>query len=197
MKTILIVVAILAFTSASAQEYKRFKAGLSLGYINKNSPAAGAFDAAFRINDYMAIGYRGEMADIQTNTIRSKSIYFQRYFKNFRGKFRPFASFGVGQFTPSTDMVGGCGSPHADHNVGIQKKVGLFTRIGFEVGHFTLMADANVAPKSKSTVMSSYLPTEAGYHDPYVQYLTNSYVTVKLGFFFWGGKKKSNPRLGL
>lgn len=195
MKNIVVVIAILIFSSASAQEYKRFKAGLSLGFMGKNSPAAGALEAAFRINDYMAIGYRGEMADIGANTIRSKSIYFQKYFSRFHGKFRPFASVGLGQFTPSTDMAGGCGGPHPDYNVGIRSKVGIFTRVGFEVGHFTLMADVNLAPRSRSTVMSSLQPTDTGYHDPYVQYLSNSYVTLKVGFFFWGGKKK--PKLGL
>lgn len=197
MKTILVISTILIFGSTAAQEYKRFKAGLSLGFTGRHSPAAGAFDAAFRINDYIAIGYRGEIADIQTNTIRSKSIYYQQYLSRFHKKFRPFASVGLGQFTPATDMVGGCGTPHMDHNVDIQTKFGIFTRVGFEVGHFTLMVDVNLAPRSKSTVLSSLQPTDAAYHDPYVQYLTNSYATVKLGFFFWGGKKKSHPRLGL
>lgn len=190
MKTILFLVAVMLFSSANAQEYRKFKAGLALGFANSTSVRAASLEAAYRINDRMAIGYRHETASLQSNSVYSKSVYYQIYFSGFHKKFRPFVSLGAGQFTPSTDMNGGCGTPHADRNVGIEQKIGIFTRVGFDVGHFSFSIDSNLAERSKSMVESNLQPSDAAYHDPYVQYLSNTYVAVKLGFFFGGGKKK-------
>jgi outer membrane protein W len=195
MKTIFIAAAVLLFSSVQAQQYKPFRAGIGFSYLNHNKPIAFAFDAGFRLNDYMLIGYRGEYAELQSNSIKSKGIYFQSYFLRFHGMFRPFVSAGLAQFTPTTDMTGGCGAPQPDRNVDIEKKIGIFTKVGFDLGHLSLSVETNLAARSKSIVQSNLQPTDARYHDPYVQYLTNSYATIKLSFFFWGGKKKQ--RLGL
>ncbi|MBS1682076.1 MAG: hypothetical protein JST48_10210 [Bacteroidetes bacterium] len=190
MKYTPFIAAMLFFCTVHAQEYNKVKIGFTLGYLNRDQPFTASLEGGYRINDKMLIGYRTEFAAASDHNIKSKSLFYQIYFSGFTKKFRPFVSLGVGQYTPSTDMAGGCGMPQANRNVNIEKKIGAFSRIGFDLGHFSLMVDANFVAKSKSILESNLSPTDGAYHTPYVQYLSNSYVTLKLGFYFGGGKKK-------
>lgn len=189
MRAIIIGVVAFLFHSVNAQEYRKFKVGGYVGYLNRYQPIAASYELAYRLNDRMSIGYRGEYAANISISIASKGLYYQFYFSGYK-KIRPYFSLGLAQYSPNTDMAGGCGAPHVSSNVSIEKKIGAFARVGFDLGHLSLMVDANLAPNSKSTVITNLPPTDANYQAPYTQYLSNSYLTFKVGFFIGGGKRK-------
>jgi hypothetical protein len=189
MKTVLFIVTFVFMHAANAQEYKKFKVGFGAGFVNPALPSAVSVEAAYRLNNRMTVGYRLESVSLANNSVNSSGLYYQFYFSRYKNYFRPFLSLGVAQFSPG-DMSGGCSSPTISQRINTEKKIGIFPSVGFDLGHVSIMLDANLAPQSKSTIVSTLPTDDINYQPPYTQYLTNSYVTLKLVFFIGGGKKK-------
>ena len=184
---IALFIAALAFTcSVYGQEYRKLRMGISVGAFSPALPRAAAIEGAYRLSDRMAVGYRFETASLRHNSVNSSGFYYQFYWG--RKNFRPFVTLGVAQFTRG-EMSGGCGAPTTEHRVDTEKKIGIFPGVGFDIGHFSFIVDASLAAKSKSTIESTLQTSDINYHAPYTEYLTNSYVTVKIGFYI-GGRKK-------
>ncbi|MEX1239772.1 MAG: hypothetical protein WEB30_08645 [Cyclobacteriaceae bacterium] len=66
----------------------------------------------------------------------------------------------------SVDVTAGGGSQEV---VAAANKIGFYPRVGFDAGHFTVNLDYNIVPET------------AG--------IKNSYLGIRIGGFFGGGKK--------
>ena len=184
---------LMTFYSVTAQEYKKFRAGFGLSYLQQGIDwgAAASFEVSYRIKDNILVGYRGESAATpsNSNTISSRSLNSQYYFAGYRS-FRPFVGIGAGVFRPGNSMSGGCGGPNMDHTWNVETKFGVYPRIGFDLRHLSITLDWNIAGSSKSTMGNGLSPSEHGYDPPHTVYLKNNYLSLKIGFFIGGGKKK-------
>jgi outer membrane protein W len=97
----------------------------------------------------------------------SYTLNGQYYFNN--NNFRPYVGVGFGMFSlaaASVDVSAGGGSQEV---VASANKIGFYPRVGFDAGHFTVNLDYNIVPET------------AG--------IKNSYLGIRIGGFFGGGKK--------
>jgi hypothetical protein len=163
MKKIYIVFLLsLAVTAASAQDYKKFKVGLGGGLasgLGSNLAPLITFEPAYRISDDLAIGLRIEATTEFTSeaSIGSFALNSQYYFSE--NKFRLFVGGGLGLYYFQSRGYSAPG------------KFGFYPRIGFDVGHFSLLLDGNLYEKI------------TGY-----KYF-NRYLGLKICVFVGGGKK--------
>ena len=185
---ILFLLLIATGSVTNAQEFKKFKVGLGVGYASTGSEGAMGgllfyLEPAYRISDAISLGLRLEGAlvlrgfsqsvstfELDAAVIRSYTINGQYYFSN--NTFRPYAGFGLGIFSltaiKSTDPNG------TTAVVGTaESKFGVYPRVGFDLGHFNMSVDYNIIPK-----------TEA-----FGGNFKNSYLGIRLGFSIGGGKK--------
>lgn len=170
-----------------AQEFKQVKFGIGLGYTNtlREDSFGGLldFEPAVRINDEFAIGFRlgfdlvarndVELEDYQAQLFYSVSINGYYYFSN--GKFRPYAGIGAGLYLIQT--LGFFG-------ISLENKFGFYPRIGFDLGHFNFNIDYHIISPSEVDFVSFFgIPLEN-------VRVKNSYIGVRLGVFFGGGRIK-------
>ena len=180
MKRIDILLSVsLMFTSiVFAQDYDKFKLGLGAGYAGGTAPSSSlrkdgrgallTLEPAYRVSDALAIGLRLEAALYGTSGAASlPSGFFSitincQYYLNADELVRPFVGAGLGSYM---------------HDEGA---FGFYPRLGFDYGHFTLALEYNLIPGALSDF----------------NYLTNSYSTfsayyvgIRVGGFFFGGKK--------
>lgn len=174
--------------SAQAQEYKQFRWALGLGYAKPSGEGAGggvmwATEFGYRVTDPICVslkiegaavvrglsetvdGYAdGEVAGIGSYTLNG--IY---YLSN--NSFRPYVGAGLGLYSLAAVSV--------DNNAGLgaaaENKIGFYPRIGFDFGHFNVNLDYNII--GNTTFEGNNLETK------------NSYLSVRIGGFFFGGKK--------
>jgi hypothetical protein len=188
-KLSLLVVLSLALTAAvNAQEYKKFKVGIGGGYARPGGEGAKGgilfyVEPAYRITDVISVGLRMESAvivrgysdpvaaefDLDIAGIGSYTVNGQYYFSN--NNFRPFVGVGLGLFSLAAVEYDIDGTTEVAAKA--EKKIGFYPRVGFDAGHFTLSLDYNIIPA-----------TEAGDGE-----FKNSYLGVRIGGFFGGGKK--------
>jgi len=190
--TCVLVLALLASTLAHAQEYKKFKVGLGLGYAMASGTGSSGgvlftLEPAYRLQDNFSVGLRMESAvivrgfsqgttsaSISAAAIGSYTLNGQYYFGSTT--FRPFVGAGVGIFklaaVSETVSSGGSGSGSID--IAAESKIGFYPRVGFDYRHFNMAIDYNIIPA-----------TTAGSGND----LKNSYIGIRVGAFFGGGKK--------
>ena len=189
--TYVLALALLASTLTYAQEYKKFKVGVGLGYaMASGSGSSGGvlftLEPAYRLQDNLSIGLRMESAIIvrgfsQSSTsasidaaaIGSYTVNGQYYLGG--SGFRPFVGAGVGMFTLAavSESVSSGGS-NVNVAIAAESKIGFYPRIGFDAGHFNMAIDYNIIPAT----------SVPGGGD-----LKNSYIGIRVGAFFGGGKK--------
>jgi opacity protein-like surface antigen len=191
MKRILTVsLLFIAAVAVNAQEYKPFKLGVGLGYAMPGGKGAGGgvlfgIEPAYRVNDALAIGLRMEWAVVvrglsesvdsynaSAAAIASYTVNGNYYFSN--GNFRPFVGVGVG-FVKLASAAVGVSSGGGSAGAAAESKIGFYPRIGFEAGHFNLTLDYNII--GKTTFEGSDLE------------MKNGYIGVRIGGFFFGGRK--------
>lgn len=191
-KTSLLLLACLAFTVAvKAQEFKKFKVAVGGGYARPGGEGAKGgvlfyLEPAYRIADNLSVGLRMESAlivrgfsndvpsgvDLDIAGIGSYTLNGQYYFNN--NNFRPFVGAGIGLF--SLSAVKYDDSDGANQvAVASGSKFGFYPRVGFDLNHFTVSLDYNLIPATKS-------PATGGE-------FKNSYLGVRIGGFFGGGRK--------
>jgi opacity protein-like surface antigen len=176
--------------SANAQEYKKFKVGLGGGYaIPGGNGAKGGvlfyLEPAYRVQDNIAIGLRMEWAvlargyseevgdaSFDASASGSYSLNGQYYLMN--GGFRPFVGAGVGIFSIKAASIDVDGQSQ-DLGLNDETKVGFYPRIGFDAGHFTLSIDYNLVGATKVEGADGEFK--------------NSYIGIRFGGFFGGGRK--------
>jgi len=177
MKTqgIVFVICLVLMQAGMAQEFNKFKVGFGLGITLSGSNGYGSvpggiftIEPAYRLTDDLAIGLRYENAlngnilfDEYPTSINSYTINGQYYLS--RSKFRPFVGLGGGLYRVAV----------LDFYSPTVSKIGVYPRIGFDAGQFTLACEYNFIPPS----------TESGYP------IQNSYFGFRIGGFF-GGRRK-------
>jgi outer membrane protein W len=182
ISTVLLLV-VLTAAAAVAQEYKAFRVGIGLGYANASGKGAKGgvlwtLEPGYRVNDQILANLRIEGAVIARGSatetevsldvaaLGSYTLNGQYYFNN--NNFRPFVGVGFGMYSlaaASMDVTAGGGSQEV---VAAANKI-VYPRVGFDAGHFTLNLDYNIVPETGG--------------------IKNSYLGIRLGGFFGGGKK--------
>lgn len=172
--------------AAHAQEFKKFKVGVGVGYAMASGKGAkggviATVEPAYRISDIIQVGLRWESAaivrgasedvgmDLDVAAIGSYSLNGQYYFGN--EGFRPFVGAGLGLFSLAAVKIDGSGD--AGVIAASENKFGFYPRVGFDAGHFTLSLDYNLIPATK---------VDGGE-------FKNSYIGFRIGGFFGGGRK--------
>lgn len=186
MKRILTVAFLIAVTAAGsiAQEYKAFRVGLGLGYANASGKGAKggvlwALEPGYRINDQILAnlriegavigrGYTDETtASVDVAALGSYTLNGQYYFNN--NNFRPFVGAGFGMYSLAAVSVEMDPNGNGGGTVAAATKFGFYPRVGFDAGHFTLNLDYNLVPETNG--------------------IKNSYLGIRIGGFFGGGRK--------
>lgn len=185
MKRISTVLLLVVMTAAAAvaQEYKPFRVGVGLGYANASGKGAkgGALfylEPGYRVSDPILVNLRIEGAvigrgyadessvSVDVAALASYTLNGQYYFNN--NNFRPFAGVGLGMYSLASASVSASTSGGTE-TVAAATKIGFYPRLGFDAGHFTLSLDYNIVPETNG--------------------IKNSYLGIRLGGFFGGGRK--------
>ena len=186
MKRISTVMLLIVLTTAAAvaQEYKAFRVGIGLGYANASGKGAKggvlwALEPGYRVNDQILAnlriegavigrGYADETsASVDVAALGSYSLNGQYYFNN--NNFRPYVGAGFGLFSLASASVSAGTTGGSSTVVAAANKIGFYPRVGFDVGHFTLNIDYNIVPETEG--------------------IKNSYLGIRIGGFFGGGRK--------
>lgn len=164
MKKVIAILSVILASSfgshAQSESYKAFKVHFSpfsayaMPSYSKGYGTGLSFsiEPAYNVNDNVAVGLRYEVAAFGSGTESSGSVgavgsYVLTGDYSFgEGKNRAFAGLGLGLFsgasvsfsnTSATEVVGGSG-------------FGAVPRVGYQLSHFRLAAEYNVAPKNMS-----------------------------------------------
>ncbi|HTH55476.1 MAG TPA: hypothetical protein VL728_05480 [Cyclobacteriaceae bacterium] len=166
-----------------AQDYKKFKAGVGVGYAAASGfGSAGGMlitiEPAYRVHDDFSVGLRLEGAGI----IRGTSVDVTSFGSNFAPDRTVISSYTInGQYyfgTPEFRPFLGAGFgiyEYGLYELGVQTVFGFYPRIGFDIGHLNFTFDYNFVP----AVSFFGAPAE----------LQNNYFGMRVGTFFGGGKK--------
>lgn len=176
---IFLFVSLILTSVVNAQDYDKFKLGLGLGYagaVGSNGGILATFEPAYRVIDNLAVGIRIEGAAFirhgdEGNSALSYTVNGQYYLNT--EQFRTFVGAGLGIYNLSKryetiDLV-------ASGNVVGGSKLGFYLRIGFDFSHFTLALEYNLIHSSTIEFSNSTV--------------SNNYIGVRIGGFFFGGKK--------
>lgn len=186
-KVILLSVLLAASVTLSAQDFRKFKVGLNLGYARPSGEGAKGgvlftLEPALNLSNHISIGLRIEgavvasgvgddlNADLETKGLKSYTLNGQYYFSS--EKVRPFVGVGLGLYSLASTTFQVDGDSQLEFGVSAENKFGFYPRIGFDAGHFTMSADYNLIPA-----------TEIGDLE-----LKNSYLGIRIGLFIGGGK---------
>lgn len=185
-----------AAVAVNAQEYKKFRVGVGLGYAKAGGNGGGggvlfAVEPGYRINDQILANFRWESAAVVRGTVNDTGADFDvagigsytlngQYFFGTTG-FKPFVGVGLGMFSLAAVTVEASGSGSAGAGAASETKFGFYPRLGFDAGHFTFCIDYNFIPNTKADAVAG--STEPAYE------FKNSYIGFRLGGYFGGGKK--------
>ena len=189
MKRILfgaILICAVSFANAQSTTFKPFRADFGFGYaIPSGSGSKGgiavSFEPKYAVNDNISLGLRFEAAvtargaiDKNGNAVsgsaKASGSYLltgDYYLSNMN--FRPFVGIGTGIYSVASVSVS-VDSTNTQETVAGGTKFGFAPRAGFEVGHFRMAMEYNIAGKSGD--------------------INNNYLAIKLGFFIGGGRMK-------
>lgn len=182
ISTVLLLIVVTA-AGAIAQEYKAFRVGVGLGYALASGKGAKGgvlfnIEPGYRVNDQILAnlriegavigrGYADETsASVDVAALASYTLNGQYYFNN--NSFRPFVGAGFGMYSlASASVTAGTGG--GSTAIAAATKFGFYPRIGFDAGHFMLSLDYNLVPETNG--------------------IKNSYIGIRFGGFFGGGRK--------
>jgi outer membrane protein X len=188
------VIAVSSFAQNSDRIRKPFKFDLAVGLAvpagsGTNIGFNFAFEPKYAVVENIAVGMRMEWLAAAHNytvgnnsndgqgdvtTLNSYLATGDYYFSN--KAFRPFVGGGLGVFTTGTATYKSSDGNYYDYQIPSSTKFGGMIRAGFEVMHFRLGAEYNIAGNTNFT-------------SPYTNgQLKNSYFALKVGAFIGGGK---------
>jgi hypothetical protein len=191
-----LLVLLLSAVVLKAQEFKKFRVGIGAGYAMPSGEGAGggvmwALEPGYRVSDQILANLRIEGAAIIRGTADATSASFEvagvrsytlngQYFFN-TNDFRPFVGVGFGIFSLAAAKVEATSGGTSGSSASSESKFGFYPRIGFDYRHFTVNLDYNLVPNTKATVAtgSGTVNTE----------FKNSYIGIRLGGYFGGGRK--------
>lgn len=188
--------------SGSESIFKPFKVDVAFGAaIPSGSGSKGgvlfAIEPKYAIMDQLAVGLRIEGAvtargfvspdgTAASADVKASGSYLATgdyYFTNTT--FRPFAGAGVGIFSLAAASYSANSGGYAyTTQLAGSTKFGGMIRAGFEVGHFRLGAEYNLIGNSSLAV------TDGSGNKIGTVTAKNSYLGIKAGFFFGGGRKR-------
>jgi outer membrane protein W len=191
--TYALALSLLVVSMGYAQEFKKFKVGIALGYAGATGYGASGgaivtLEPAYRLQDNFSVGLRLESAlitrgysqsfnsaSINVAAIGSYTVNGQYYFSN--NAFRPFAGIGLGLFSMADVKadVTSSGSTTTVDAAAAESKFGFYPRVGFDYRHFTISADYNIISDTKDLSGTGSFQ--------------NSYFGIRIGGFFGGGRK--------
>jgi len=194
-KVIISLVLICATVSfASAQEFKKFKLGLGLGYVIPSDGGGGILldlEPAYRVNDQIAIGLRLESAayarsigSTEADVSASGSYTLNGIYYLSDNKFRPYVGAGFGIYSIASASVNvNTGNASGEFTVDGGSQFGFYPRIGFDLGHFNVNIDYNLISATEGESIDlgdgNTLTTDD---------ITNSYLGFRIGAFIFGGR---------
>ena len=184
--TLLLVFFFAGLSSLFAQDrsFRAFRVDLNYGYalaskksINSNG-LSGTLEAKYAFDDFLSIGLRFETTALPTLTLDSFGDYYDNgEVRALRSTFitgdyhfntnslRPFLGVGVGFYGSEAYQIQNDMITQTTPSSG---KFGFMGRGGFDFWHLRLAAEYNYAGK--------------------VDGQSNNYLSLKLGFFFGGGR---------
>jgi len=181
--------------------FKPFKVDVSFGYaMPAGSGSKGgvlfAVEPKYAVLDQLAVGLRMEAAvtaraavapdgSSASGDVKASGSYLATgdyYFMNT--PFRPFVGAGAGIFTLAAVSAGANNQGGTTMTAASSSKFGGLLRAGFEFGHFRMGVEYNLVSKS-SVPVYDMSGNSLGNVD-----IKNSYLGIKAGFFFGGGRKK-------
>lgn len=197
--SLLLCLAILSFSFSQAQ-FSPFKVDLAVGGAIPNGAGAKggvlfSLEPKYAVISRLSVGLRmeaaimargyvandGSTASASVSAAASYIATGDYYYTNMF--FRPFTGIGAGLYRFASASFSTSGN---DVGAAAGSKFGTMVRSGFEVGHFRFAVEYNIIGKNTQT----YVDASTG--DKYTVSSKNSYMGVKLGFFFGGGRRSTN-----
>jgi outer membrane protein W len=195
----ILALCVIGAVAVQAQDYKKFRVGVGGGAaIPSGDGSKGGvlfyFEPGYRLTDDLIVNLRveaaimargsasssGDAADFDVSTNSSYTVNGQYYFK--KGNFRPFAGVGFGIYKYSALEFDSDDANEAVNFSGTdESKFGFYPRVGFDFRHFTLSIDYNIV--GKSTAKATFDGTTVSGD------IKNSYLGIRIGGYFGGGKK--------
>ncbi len=167
-----------SFTKSYSQEFRKLRGSIAFG---ASDGFIACLEPGYRISDKILAGIRIEgKAFFATKETGSYGINGQYYISN--KNFRPFVGLGLSLY--HTGIVGDGFYGYSSRNE--ETVMGFYPRTGFDLGHFSLTIDWNVVANAKATIDP---PISQG-GSSYTGYINGNYLSVKVGFFIGGGRKK-------
>lgn len=190
--SLLFALCLLVTVGANAQEFKKFKVGVGAGYAMPGGEGAKGgllwtLEPSYRVSDALAIGLRiegailvrgfsekiDEDAEFDIAAISSYTVNGNYYLNN--NNFRPFVGAGLGIYSlAAVSMEGDANGGDVELSES-ESKFGFYPRIGFDAGHFTIALEYNMIPSTKVEGIDGEFK--------------NSYLGIRIGGFFGGGRK--------
>ncbi|HYF70131.1 MAG TPA: outer membrane beta-barrel protein [Ohtaekwangia sp.] len=190
--SLLFALCLLVTVGANAQEFKKFKVGVGAGYAMPGGKGAKGgllwtLEPSYRVSDALAIGLRiegailvrgfseelGDDAEFDIAAISSYTVNGNYYLNN--NNFRPFVGAGLGIYSlAAVELKDSDNGGDAELSES-ESKFGFYPRIGFDAGHFTLALEYNLIPATKVDGLGGEFK--------------NSYLGIRIGGFFGGGRK--------
>jgi len=178
-------------------EFKPFKVDVSAGYaIPGGTGSKGGVlfvvEPKYAVISSLAVGLRMEAAIVarfggydqdgnpQDVSVKASGSYLATadYYYTNNHSFRPFSGAGAGIFT-----IGSIETNSNSGEVSAGSKFGGMIRSGVELSHFRFAVEYNIVPKTTFTGYDSEGNLTTGLTS------NNSYVGIKLGVCFGGGKR--------
>jgi outer membrane protein W len=194
--TLLSMLVVLCVDAQKRVQFKQFKVDLSLGYaMPQGSGSKGgallAVEPKYEILDQLSVGMRIEIAAMARGyetasgstssdlEVKASGSYLLTgdYYITDNYSFRPFAGAGLGSYSLAAGSTANGGSVSSE----VESKFGQMIRVGFEAGHFRLGIEYNFVPDTELTYFSGSSNIKST--------SKNSYLGIKLGVVFGGGRK--------
>lgn len=190
MKQIVLVATLLLAINAEAQQYRKLLFAFNIGLYasDLNSRGLFAMEPAYRLNDKILIGFRTEvigfvsMMGSSNSSLGSMGLNGQYYFNTTSS--RLFCGLGVGLYNPSNNFI--MSNTDARNQ---RDGFGIYPRLGFDFGHGRLMLEYNLIQKMNNYISPGINAIINGAQGHY-EMVNPSYLSLKIGFFIGGGKKK-------
>jgi outer membrane protein X len=186
--------------SFAQHRYKPFKVDFSVGAaIPQGGGAKGgvlfAIEPKYSIIDKFTVGLRLEAAitargwvasdgSSASASVAASASYLATYDYYLPGLvFRPFVGGGTGVYNMASASVSADNQNNESVAASSSTKFGTMARTGFELKHFRFAIEYNFIGKTTQTITDGTGNTLGSIS------AKNSYTSVKIGFFFGGGKR--------
>jgi len=194
MKKVVFILLFLVSVTANAQQYRKFLFAMDFGSpltSAASSTPIGLFslEPGYRIHDNVLIGFRiestGMFSNIGTDNISLSSMGINGQYYFSQKPIRPFAGLGIGLYNPNNNFI----ISNTD-NLSQRNGIGFYPRVGFELGHMRLMLEYNIVQTMKYYISPDMPPIMGINYTGHYENINQSYLSLKIGFFIGGGKKK-------